>query len=295
MIRSMTGFGRAAFEVDGSAFDVEVRSVNQRHLDVRVRLPRSLAEHESGVKARIQTHLQRGKVDCSVSAVGGGASPGSLELDCDVADGYVAAARELAQRFGLGVDLSPGRLLALPGVTRFVEKGPSPEALAEALAGAVDEAVAALDAMRAAEGAALARELEGRLVRMEALVEYFESRAGEVLEAARARLRKRSEQIREETGLLDEARLYQEIVIAADRLDITEELVRLRSHIEQFRGIVRQGGDEAVGRRLEFLLQEIGRETNTVGSKASDAPLAHQVVELKNELERVREQVQNVE
>lgn len=295
MIRSMTGFGRASFDVEGSAFEVEVRSVNQRNLDVRVRLPRSLPDHENLVKARIQARLQRGKVDCSVSPVGGAVSAGRLELDQDVADGYVAAAREIAQRFGLGVDISPSRLLALPGVTRFVEKGPPSEALAEALAGAVDEAVTALDAMRATEGAALAREIEGRLVRVEALVEYFESRAGEVLEAARARLRRRSEQIREETGLLDEGRLYQEIVIAADRLDVTEELVRLRSHIQQFRAIVGQGGDEPVGRRLEFLLQELGREANTVGSKASDAPLAHQVVELKNELERIREQVQNIE
>jgi uncharacterized protein (TIGR00255 family) len=296
MIRSMTGFGRAGFEVDGSGFEVEVRSVNQRHLDTRVRLPRSLSDHEGLVKARIQARLQRGKIDCSVSPVGGGTSPGRPELDREVAEGYVAAARELAQRFGLADDLSTARLLGLAGVMRFVEKGPAPEALAAALGAAVDAAVTGLDAMRAAEGAALARELEGRLVRIEDLVACFESRAADVLAAARARLRRRSEQIREETGLQDEARLYQEIVIAADRLDITEELVRLRSHIAQFRGILAQGSAaEPVGRRLEFLLQEFGREANTVGSKASDAALSHQVVELKNELERIREQVQNVE
>ena len=135
-----------------------------------------------------------------------------------------------------------------------------------------------------------------RLEKIGQLADAFELRAGLVLEAARERLRKRTEQLRSETGLLDEARLHQEIVIAADRLDITEELVRLRSHVGQFKQILESAGvGTPVGRRLDFLLQEMGREANTVGSKANDAPLAHEVVELKTELERIREQVQNVE
>jgi len=148
--------------------------------------------------------------------------------------------------------------------------------------------------MRRSEGAALATELESRLVTVEGLVATLQGRSSEVVEAAKERLRKRTEQIRQETGMLDEARLHQEIVIAADRLDITEELVRLRSHVDQFRSIIDAEG-QPVGRRLDFLLQEMGREANTVGSKANDAPLAHTVVELKTELERIREQVQNVE
>jgi uncharacterized protein (TIGR00255 family) len=150
--------------------------------------------------------------------------------------------------------------------------------------------------MRSQEGASLASEIEGRLDRVEALAEAFEKRAGEVVQAARQRLQRRAEQIRQEVGLLDEARLHQEIVIAADRLDIAEELVRLRSHVQQFRETLAAADrGHPVGRRLDFLLQELGREANTVGSKASDAPLAQDVVELKTELERIREQVQNVE
>jgi uncharacterized protein (TIGR00255 family) len=135
-----------------------------------------------------------------------------------------------------------------------------------------------------------------RLDRVEALANSIELRSGQVGDAVRDRLRKRTEQLRLETGLLDEARLHQEIVIAADRLDVTEEIVRLRSHIEQFREIVQAAGvGSPVGRRLDFLLQEFGREANTIGSKGSDAPIAHDVVELKAELERIREQVQNIE
>jgi uncharacterized protein (TIGR00255 family) len=150
--------------------------------------------------------------------------------------------------------------------------------------------------MRAAAGAALERELVARLARIEALTDELGGRSESVAAATRERLRKRAEQLSRETGLVDEARLAQEIVLAADRLDVTEELVRLRSHVEQFRRILAESGPgQPAGRRLDFLLQELGREANTVGSKGGDAPVAHLVVELKTELERVREQVQNVE
>jgi uncharacterized protein (TIGR00255 family) len=143
---------------------------------------------------------------------------------------------------------------------------------------------------------ALERELRSRLDTIAALVEELESRSSLVQEAVRERLRKRTDQLQQETGLVDEARLHQEIVIAADRLDVTEELARLRSHVEQFRTVlVECEGGDPVGRRLEFLLQEMGREANTLGSKGSDAPIAHRVIDLKTELERIREQVQNVE
>jgi len=170
------------------------------------------------------------------------------------------------------------------------------ERLGKALAEGTENALDALESMRSAEGAAIERDLLARMDRVEKLAVSVEHRSGAVREAVIARLRKRTDQLRDETGLVDEARLHQEIVIAADRLDITEELVRLRSHIEQFRGVVASGGvGNPVGRRLDFLIQEFVREVNTIGSKASDAPIAHEVVELKTELERIREQVQNIE
>ena len=296
MIRSMTGFGHARFEVDGAGFEIEVRSVNHRHLDVRVRLPHGLAAFENEVRQLVAERVDRGKVDLGVRTGASTPSGDAVALDLAAAEEYLRAARALRERHGIGGELDVAALLGLPGVARVVERELPEEAVRRALAGAIREALDGLGAMRAAEGASLDRELRGRLARMETLVAEVESRAGEVQRAVRERLRKRAEQLREETGLLDEARLHQEIVFAADRLDITEETVRLRSHTGQFRAILdaARPGDPA-GRRLDFLLQEMGREVNTIGSKGNDAPIAHHVVELKTELERLREQVQNVE
>ncbi|MBW2712991.1 MAG: DUF1732 domain-containing protein [Deltaproteobacteria bacterium] len=170
------------------------------------------------------------------------------------------------------------------------------EAVRSAIQSAVDQALDALEAMRAAEGENLEKDLRARLERIEELAAVLEARSGEVMQACKARLTARAKELSEEVGELDEARLHQEVVMAADKLDIVEEVVRLRSHVGQFLSIV----DETErgrpgGRRLDFLLQEMGREANTVGSKASDASMAHSVVELKTELERIREQVQNIE
>jgi uncharacterized protein (TIGR00255 family) len=294
----MTGFGRARREIEGLGLEVEVRSVNHRHLDLRVRLPRVLLDQETAIKKYLQGELSRGKVDVTVSLAAGPAAT-TLEIDEGIAAQYVAAAETLRERHELGAhggDLDVAALLALPGVTRVVETEVDPEVLVAPLRDATAEATEALILMRAAEGESLSIEFEGRLGRVGELAAAFETRAGEVLAIAKQRLHKRAEQIKREVGLLDDARLHQEIVIAADRLDITEELVRLQSHVAQFRETLQSAGrGHPVGRRLDFLLQELGREANTVGSKANDAPLAQDVVELKTELERIREQVQNVE
>ncbi|MDG2335111.1 MAG: YicC family protein [Myxococcota bacterium] len=295
MIQSMTGFGRASFQVEGHGFEVEARSVNHRHLDIRLRLPRQLSAEEPSAKLLIQESVSRGKVDVSVNQVDSEGVQAELKVDQALAAQYVDAARELGSTHGLNADLDVATLLSMPGVAKFVDAGVPDEALASVLMEGLASALAELVEMRAVEGRKLATELGGRLDNVLNTVAFFEERSGLVVEAARERLRKRAEQIQQDSGLLDEARLHQEIVIAADRLDITEELVRLRSHVSQFADIMKPEGDsKPVGRRLEFLIQEMLREANTVGSKASDAPLAHQVVELKSELERLREQVLNV-
>jgi len=295
MIRSMTGYGRGIFELAGTAFDVEVRAVNHRFLDLRVKLPRALAGFEPAVRERVQGRFARGKVEISVQAPAG-APPGTrIEVDYEAAGRYLEAAREIERRFGLAGGLEADDLLALPGVSRVVEAGVD-AAEGDALAAGVDAALAAAADMRDAEGQGLEREFRERLARVTGLVGALEARSGSVQETTRERLRKRARELEAETGLLDEARLHQEIVIAADRYDVSEELSRLRSHVQQFLAVL--DGAEAgspVGRRLDFLLQELGREANTVGSKANDAEMAHAVVEMKTELERIREQVQNVE
>jgi uncharacterized protein (TIGR00255 family) len=293
VIASMTGFGRAEFEVAGAGYQVELRSVNQRHLDLQVRLPRALARFEPDLRRRLQGKFARGKIELAVNGRAGSPTE-TLRIDAAVAARYVEAARELSTRHGLGPTLDVGRLLALPGVARLAEPEVPEPLFAEALAAAAERAADELAAMRRAEGEALERDLRARVAQIDALVEQVEARAGSVQATAREKLRKRAEQLAAETGLADPARLAQELVWAADRLDVTEELVRLRSHGEQFRAAL-EGTAGGVGRRLEFLLQEMAREVNTIGSKGADVPVAHFVVELKTELERMREQVLNVE
>jgi len=296
VISSMTGFGRASARLGSVGFDIEVRSVNHRHLDARVRVPPFLSSCEADLRARIQQKISRGKVDLTLAVAADSCVSARVEVDRGVAEAYGRAARELAEIDAVEGSLSLDTLIGLPGVARLTEPELPFDELLEVLLGGVDEALDALAAMRAAEGRAIERDLLARLDRVEALASAIEQRSGRVGDAVRDRLRKRTEQLQLETGLLDEARLHQEIVLAADRLDVTEEIVRLRSHIGQFREIVQSAaGDAPVGRRLEFLLQEFVRETNTIGSKGGDAPIAHDVVELKTELERIREQALNVE
>ncbi len=296
MILSMTGFGRASLRLQSLGFDIEVRSVNHRHLDPRVRVPRILSTCEADLRARIQQKIGRGKVDLTIVTSDDSSVLARVEFDQGIAAEYGRVARELGSIDGVESSLTVDTLIGLPGVARLVEPEFPADDLLGALLGGVDQALDALVAMRASEGNAIERDLMMRLDRVEALAESIDLRSGLVCDTVRDRLRKRTERLRLETGLLDEARLHQEIVIAADRLDVTEEIVRLRSHIEQFREIVQAAGAGApVGRRLDFLLQEFGREANTIGSKGSDAPIAHDVVELKTELERIREQVQNIE
>jgi uncharacterized protein (TIGR00255 family) len=296
MILSMTGFGRVEFAVEPHRFQLELRSVNHRHLDVHVRLPRVVAASEAKLRAALAARFARGKLDVSLQTTGAQGPVAQPEVDFAAAARYVEAARTLANEHGLEGGLEVGALLALPGVARTVEPELVPEILEPAILAAAEEAAEGVLVMRRAEGEALERDLRARLASIEALLTDVEARADTVLEAARNRLRKRTEQLARETGVVDEGRLHQEIVHTADRLDVTEEVVRLRSHVGQFRGVLdgAQAGT-AVGRKLDFLLQEMGREANTIGSKGSDAPISHAVVELKTELERVREQVQNVE
>ncbi len=295
MIRSMTGFGRSAFNVGDRSFEIEARSVNHRHLDFRLRLPGVLQELEIAARGFCQELLVRGKVDINVSAVGQLAASSTLQIDSEMAAQYVEAARKLGKEHGIPSDMDVSRLLVLPGVARQVDATVSVEDAKDPLFSGLEAALFALFAMQEVEGQKLSEDFSASLTHLQELVDWLEGRSVEVFNSGREKLTQRMEQIQSETGLLDSARLHQEIVILGDRLDITEELVRLRSHIAQFRSVIDSSDSgEAVGRRLDFLIQEMGREVNTVGSKANDAPIAHQVVELKGRLEKIREQVQNI-
>jgi uncharacterized protein (TIGR00255 family) len=289
----MTGFGRASFEAAGTTFAVELRSVNQRNLDLSVRLPRAFGGLEAELRKLLGQRFARGKLELSVALAAGSAPRSELEVDRPLVQRYLALARELSRESGVIDRVSVAELLGMPGVVRTVEAAAREEDVSAPLLAAVGAAADAALAMREAEGAALARELAARLASVSALVSELGGRAGEVQRAVRERMRARAEQLRAETGLLDEARLYHEVALVAEKLDVAEELTRLASHVEQFQAALASA--EPVGRRLDFLTQELSREANTLGAKAGDAPLAHRVVDLKTEIDRIREQVQNVE
>jgi uncharacterized protein (TIGR00255 family) len=290
----MTGFGRATLEVAGQSFLVELRALNHRHLDVQLRLPRTFSFVEPEIRSLLRDRFGRGKLDLVVSQPAGEHAPSRVRVDTESALSYLAAARELEANHGVKGHLDVAALLSLPGVTSFADPELPEDAMREALLGAAKRATDAVEQMRSAEGSALERDLHERLEKIESLGRALGARAKDVQKTVRERLLDRMEQLGRETGLTDEARLYHELSLAADRLDVSEELVRLESHVEQFRSLL-CGSGEPVGRRCDFLIQEMGREANTVGSKGSDAGIAHLVVELKSELERLREQVQNVE
>jgi uncharacterized protein (TIGR00255 family) len=270
----------------------EVRTVNARHLDLRLRLPREYADMEPSVRTIIARAFARGKAELVVRLPEETGPPPVVNVDADVAGRYMEAASTLRERFGLDDGLSLEALLTLPGVVRLREPEGPAEAVSRAALEAVERACDAAADMRQREGEAIEREISARLKGVEELVTSVETRADEIGRGLRARLQRRLDALAPELEL-DPSRLEQEVVLYADRMDVTEETVRLRSHLSQFAASI--GSSGPVGRKLEFLLQELGREVNTVGSKISDSEISAFVVDLKSELEKLREQVLNVE
>ncbi len=291
MIRSMTGFGAGRGSSGGEELDVEVRSVNHKYCEVKVRLPRELALLEVDVAKAVRERLARGGVDVTVRRAGaaGGVAP---RVDVALAEAYARAFAEVQARLGLGGAVTLADVVAAEGVIRLDERPLDLDAAREALRPALVAGLDALVAMRAREGEALARDLEGRLGVVEGLVERAVALVPLSVEHHRVRLAERIEELARGIAV-DPARIAQEVAVFADRTDVTEEVTRLRSHISQARALL--AGAEPAGRKLDFLVQEMHREVNTIGSKSQSAEIAALVVAAKAEIERLREQVQNVE
>jgi len=275
---------------------VEVRSTNHRFLEVVVRLPRELGALEDRVRAAVAERVRRGRVEVLVRE-DSGLRPREAVVDTELARRYADALERLRRELGLAEPVTLGALLALPEVVRLEEARPDPEATWEALHPVLQRALERLVDMRTKEGGRLAADLRERLARLESWVERVAQRAEELPRAYAQRLRQRVAELLRSLEVdqpPDEARLALEVAAFADRCDVREELVRLRSHLEEARALL-EGPDGSVGRKLEFLLQEMQREVNTVGSKAADLEVTRAVVEMKSELEAIREQVQNVE
>lgn len=291
MIKSMTGFGKAEVLSGNGRITVEIRSVNHRYGEIYVKLPRALFPLENEVKKEVAGRLKRGKIEVYIQWDGGLGTGVLPAVNLPLARAYMEAFRTLKSELGLAGEADLSLIASLRDIVATPESAPSESLLTELLA-AVRQAVEGLDAMRSREGAALHDDLKARRENLGRLMDAVRNRAPSVVAEYGERLRERIRLLLSESTL-DEARLSQEVAFMADRCDITEELVRMGSHLEQFDNALAL--TEPVGRKLDFLIQEMNREVNTIGSKASDAEITALVVELKTELEKVREQVQNIE
>ena len=291
MLLSMTGFGAAAGEVAGREVRVEVRSVNHRHLQVKTRLPGELSALEGEAEGRIKKKLKRGAVTMNVQ-VARPANSGAAAIDLDAAERYRGSLAELAKRYG-GANVPIEAVLSLPGVLATQEEDSALEGHAKDVLKLVDRAIVSLIEMRGTEGSALEADLRKNATAIDKLIGRIEKRMPEVVRAHHKALHQRVGELLGDTSAVGPADLARELALLADRLDVAEEISRLRSHMEQLAGFLDKGGD--IGRKLDFLMQEIFREANTIGSKCNDAKTAHLVVDLKTRIERLREQIQNVE
>ena len=289
---SMTGYGSAKGSVEGQEITVELKSVNNRYLDCSVRLPRNFLFAEDTVKQAVSAGVSRGKVDVFVSAQASQDSGTVVSVNEELARGYRDAVARIAETLGLESGLNAFSIARFPDVLtverRELDKDKAAAALSEITAKAVEE----FNAMREREGERLRRDMLGKLETIEGLVSVVEERSPQTVKEYRERLEARLRDILADRSL-DEQRVITEAAIFADRTAVDEETVRLRSHIAQFRTMLEEGSP--IGRKMDFLVQEFNRESNTIGSKCSDASLAKVVVDLKSEIEKIREQLQNVE
>lgn len=289
----MTGFGQGFAQGDGLRADVEISSVNRKQLDVIVNLPRPLTALEPWVLEQLSHQLSRGRIQVQINLKATrGAAAGSVRIDRALAAQCVKEVQATAKTIGISPDVSFGDLLRIPGILVVHEAGEDVDTVKPVIEKALMRAMKAFAAMRQREGATLAADLSSRLDQLEAKVQKIAGRAPQLTGHYRAMLRGRIDQLA--SGLsVDDERMEKEVVLFADRADITEELTRLRSHLLQARGMLKQV--EPAGRSLDFLAQEMFREINTIAAKASDAVISPVVVYVKAELERFREQVQNIE
>ena len=292
MVKSMTGYGRAVETVNGREFTVELRSVNNRYLDCTVKLPRTLSFAEDAVKQAVKGAISRGKVDVFISVRSEGAEDVKITLNTAMVEGYLGAMHQMAKDYGIREDISVSLLSRMPDVFTVDKPEVDEEQLLADLLSVVNQALERFDAMRSAEGRALENDMRSRGQTILSLVEQVEAGSGQTVADYRTRLENKLKEVLANTAI-DESRILTEAAIFADKVAVDEETVRLRSHLDQMNNMLTTGG--AIGRKLDFLLQEMNRESNTIGSKCSDVRMARIVVDIKAELEKIREQTQNIE
>jgi uncharacterized protein (TIGR00255 family) len=291
-MQSMTGYGRSEVQNAQLHLLVEARSVNHRYLDVALRYPRQYAPLEARMKQLVSTHFARGRIDIKIVEQSGRAGPRTLTLDQELARQYYAALQQLQETLRLPGTIDLSMLLNLRDLLTVEEASDDVEEVWDYIASGMEEALQALKKMRLQEGAFLRRDIEARLQSIGHHITDVRARVPQVVVEYRQRLEQRVQELFQQLSL-DPDRVTQEAILFAERADITEELIRLESHLQAFAQLLKASG--AVGRKMDFLLQEMHREVNTIASKSNDAPVSQRVVDIKSELERLREQMQNIE
>ena len=292
MVKSMTGYGRAKETLNKRDITVEVRSVNNRYLDCTVKMPRAYIFAEDAIKARVQKAISRGKVDVFVTIDTSAADVSVVTVNEPLAKGYYEALMQLKNNFSLEGDVSPVTLAKFPDVLTVTKADEDVETVSADICEVLDKALAAYNEMRAVEGVKLAEDIAGRVDTIETVVGKVEERSPQTVAAYRERLENKMREVLQSTTI-DESRILTEAAIFADKIAVDEETVRLRSHIAQLRDMLQS--EQPTGRKLDFLIQEVNRECNTIGSKCNDLTITQDVVNMKAEVEKIREQVQNIE
>ncbi len=292
MIKSMTGYGSAKGAAGGLEISVEVKSVNNRYLDASVRMPRSFLFAEDAVKSAIGRHISRGKVDMFINVDSSASDDMCVKINEPLLRGYLDAIRLISDKYGLVNDLTAVSAGRFPDILSVEKKDLDAEALSEGIVAIAEKALCDFDAMRQREGEKLCADVMSKLETISELVAVVERESPRTVEAYQNRLREKMNEILSSAGV-DENRILAEAAIFADRVAVDEETVRLRSHMSQLRSML--AGGSPIGRKIDFLIQEFNREANTIGSKCQNSDIAHVVVDLKSEIEKIREQIQNIE
>lgn len=291
-MKSMTGFGRSKLEINSREYIVEIKSVNHKYSDISIKMPRSLSSYEENIKKLISGKVSRGKIDVFVTYNNYSDEGKNIIINKELAKNYVTQLTELAEETGIANRISPTEIMKLPDVLQLKIEDDDSEVIWKELEQCVNEAVSSFTQMREIEGGKIKQDLQERINKVEANVETIFANSTGLIEDYVVKLRERIKEILN-TPVVDEARLAQEIVIYADKCSIEEELTRLRSHVSQFRNLLET--KEPIGKKLDFLVQEMNRETNTIASKSVKLEITNLAIDVKTILEDIREQIQNIE
>lgn len=293
MAISMTGFGRGEYKNDNYHFIVECRTINHKYADINIRLPRKISFLEDKIRSVVKDYVKRGRVDLYIKLDLIGSEDVNLKFDEKLATQYVNILKNIKSTFELQDDITVMNIAKFPDVIKSEEKEEDEDLLWSMLKEALQDALLRLKDMRSEEGIKLANDIDMRCDLLNNYIEEIEKYSYNVVNDYKERLKNRITEILDNPSLVDETRLAQEVAIYADKCSITEEIVRFRSHINQLKNAIHK--NESIGRKIDFLIQEMNRETNTIGSKSSDLNITNLVVEVKSELEKIREQIQNIE